>query len=457
MSSTIAFETNQMLELIAIVLFSGVLFSKLSKLIHMPDVVMYILAGILIGPAAFNLIDINDYPAANQLILTFGAAYILYDGGREINLKVLNKVKFSVLSLATLGVVVSTVITGVAASKILHVDLLTGLLLGSVIASTDPSVLVPLFKTMNISKRLKQTIIAESAFNDAVGAITTLTLLGLIAGSAFSLSGTLLELLVSAGGGIAVGLAVGFPASYLIASRKHGVFSEHPSEIGLATVISAYILASHFEFSGFLAVFVVGMICGNKKIIGLWVPEEQYETQVRFKEVLTLILRMMIFILLGASIDFSILFTHLGGALLVVAVLIFISRPLSVLVSVLWDRQAKWSLKEVLYMCWVRETGVIPAALAGMMLAADVPGARIISAVTFAAIFITLTFQASTARLLAHLLKLEEAQPMVAQATTSNQSDNDGAVTDPYSVPSGDEHYSRDCLEEPYPVYLLAQ
>jgi hypothetical protein len=77
--------------------------------------------------------------------------------------------------------------------------------------------------------------------------------------------------------------------------------------------------------------------------------------------------------------------------------------------------------------------------------------------VTFAAIFITLTFQASTAKLLARLLKLEEALPMVAEPTASILSNSDDTVTDPYSVPSGDEHYSRDCLEEPYPVYLLAQ
>lgn len=449
MSSAIAVETNQMLELIAIVLFSGVLFSKLSKLIHMPDVVMYILAGILIGPTALGIINISDYPAANPLILTFGAAYILYDGGREINLKVLNKVKFSVLLLATIGVLVSTLITGLAASKILGLDLLTGLLLGSVIASTDPSVLVPLFKSMNISKKLKQTIIAESAFNDAVGAITTLTLLSLVAGNTFSLGATVMELGVSAFGGILVGIAVGLPASYLIASRKHGIFSEHPSEIGLATVISAYVLATHFEFSGFLAVFVVGMICGNKKFMGLWVPEAQYVTQVRFKEVLTLILRMMIFILLGASIDFSILFSNLGGALLVVAVLIFVARPVSVLVSIPWDRQAKWNLKEVLYMCWVRETGVIPAALAGMMLAAEVPGARLISAVTFAAIFITLTFQASTAKLLAHVLKLEEAPILKASASRLAA-----------DVPLEDtllcgEALSRDSLEEPLPVFAI--
>ena len=94
------------------------------------------------------------------MILSFGAAYILFDGGREIAVKVLNEVKVTVGLLATVGVLISTAITGLFAWKILGIDLMYAMLLGAVIASTDPSVLVPLFKKMNISPRLKQTIIS---------------------------------------------------------------------------------------------------------------------------------------------------------------------------------------------------------------------------------------------------------------------------------------------------------
>ncbi|NTW71083.1 MAG: sodium:proton antiporter [Eubacteriaceae bacterium] len=409
MATDTVLQANKILEFLAIIILSGVVFSKISGIVKLPDVVLYIIAGIIIGPQVLNLVNIDTYPIGNQLILTFGAAYILYDGGREIDLKVLNKVKLSVIVLSTLGVLVSMFITGYFAFKILHIQWIYALLLGAVIASTDPSVLVPLFKNMNINDRLKQTIIAESAFNDAAGAIATFAILGIITAGTFSLSDSIFELFKTSLGGIAVGLILGLLASKAISDSgtKVGVFQEHPSEIALGAVIGAYVISNYFGFSGFIAVFVVGMICGNKKILNMCIPEQFLETHLRFKEVMTIIMRMMIFILLGTHVDFGILFSNIGSTLLIVAILIFVARPISVLVSVTWDRTAKWSMREIIYLMWVRETGVIPAALAGMLVAMNLPNAEIISAVTFAAIFITLTFQASTSKLLAKALKLE--------------------------------------------------
>lgn len=192
----IVFLTEEAMKLIATILIIGVVSAKLSKVLHLPDTVLFILAGVIIGPELLNLVDFKDFPVANQFILTFGAAYILYDGGREIRLSVLNKVKVSVTLLATLGVIISAFITGYFAAKVLHLDFIYGLLLGAVIASTDPSVLVPLFKNMKISPKLKQTIISESAFNDAAGAIVTFVVVGIIGGGAFSVTKSLLELLI---------------------------------------------------------------------------------------------------------------------------------------------------------------------------------------------------------------------------------------------------------------------
>jgi potassium/hydrogen antiporter len=261
---------------------------------------------------------------------------------------------------------------------------------------------------MHISNKLKQFIISESAFNDAAGAIATFATLGIITGASFSVGASISNLLVTSFGGIAIGAIIGSLASLLVTHDKYGYFREHPSEIGIATVAAAYVIATRLNVSGFMAVFVVGIICGNKHLFDLKVPEDQYITQTRFKEVLTLLLRMMIFILLGTHIDFESVAQFWKESLLVVAVLIFIARPLSVLVSVIFDRQAKWSWKEIIYIMWIRETGVIPAALAGMIVSMNVPHANIISSVTFLTILITLSIQASTAQWLAKKLKLEE-------------------------------------------------
>ncbi|WP_085829256.1 cation:proton antiporter [Clostridium massiliodielmoense] len=407
MQSTTVILTEKFLELLVLVILSGVISAKISQKIKLPDVVLFILSGVILGPHVFNLINIDKYPLGNQLILTIGAAYILYDGGREIELKVLNKVKVSVLLLATVGVAISTGITGYFASKIFHIDIMYALLVGAIIASTDPSVLVPLFKNMNISSKLKQTIISESAFNDAAGAIITFSIIGALGGQAVSIGASLLELVKSAGGGILVGGIIGYITTKLISKGRFGYLQEFSSETSLAAVMAAYIIAEHFGFSGFMAVFILGMICGNKKMLNCHVPEEYYITNSRFKEVLTIILRMMIFVLLGTHIQFDILAQYWKGALLVVFVLIFISRPISVFISVLLDRKAKWTFKEILYLMWIRETGVIPAALAGMLVSIKFPHSDIISSVTFSTIIITLTLQASTSKLLARLLKLE--------------------------------------------------
>ena len=407
MENAVIQSANQLMELVGLIIVAGLIFGKISEIIKMPDVVLYILAGIILGPSLLNWINIDKYPVENQLILSFGAAYILYDGGREIDFKILNKVKMSVSLLATAGVLISTVIVGYVAAKVFNIPVYYGLLMGSVIASTDPSVLVPLFKSMNISNKLKQTIISESAFNDAAGAVITFSLIGIILGGEFSLSQSVMQLVKSIAGGVLIGVVAGYLSHLFVDEKKFGILRDHPAELMIATVTGAYLISDRFGFSGFMAVFVVGMFCGNKKVFDFWIPEHSFQTHLRFKEVFTVLLRMMIFVILGTQFVFENLFSNLTPALIVVAVLIFIARPVSVIFSMIADRKAQWKWQEVVYMMWVRETGVIPAALSGMILTMGVDHADIISSVTFATILITLTLQASTSKLLAKVLNLD--------------------------------------------------
>lgn len=407
MENAVIQSANQLMELVGLVIVAGLIFGKISEIIKMPDVVLYILAGIILGPSLLNWINIDKYPVENQLILSFGAAYILYDGGREIDFKILNKVKMSVSLLATAGVLISTIMVGYVASRVFNIPVYYGLLMGSVIASTDPSVLVPLFKSMNISNKLKQTIISESAFNDAAGAVITFSLIGIILGGEFSLSQSVMQLVKSIAGGVLIGVVAGYLSHLFVDEKKFGILRDHPAELMIATVTAAYLISDRFGFSGFMAVFVVGMFCGNKKVFDFWIPEHSFQTHLRFKEVFTVLLRMMIFVILGTQFVFENLFSNLTPALIVVAVLIFIARPVSVIFSMIADRKAQWKWQEVVYMMWVRETGVIPAALSGMILTMGVDHADIISSVTFATILITLTLQASTSKLLAKVLNLD--------------------------------------------------
>jgi len=398
---------ENLMRILAIIILLGIVLTKLSKKIHIPDVVLYIAAGIIIGPSVLKLIDFREYAVVNQVILSFGAAYILFDGGREIGIKVLNEVKLTVGLLATVGVLISTAVTGLFAWKVLGIDLMYAMLLGAVIASTDPSVLVPLFKKMNISPRLKQTIISESAFNDAAGAIVTFTILAVAAGGRFSIGESLLQLVISAGGGVIVGAVFGYIMHVLISEGRYGLLKGHTAEMVVATVLGAYVFCEYIGVSGFMATFIIGMMCGNKGVFNFVVYTEAQETHEKFKEVTISIIRMLIFMLLGAGMNFAIISEYWSGALIVILAFVFIARPVSVLLTVPLDRKAKWNVREMLYLCWTRETGVIPAALAGMLMTMGVPNAGIISAVTSIAIMITLSFQASTAAWLAKKLDLE--------------------------------------------------
>jgi len=121
-------------------------------------------------------------------------------------------------------------------------------------------------------------------------------------------------------------------------------------------------------------------------------------------------MRMLIFILLGSQVSFLLVGRYLGRGILLVLVFIFIARPITVFFCAFPDRRAKWSLRELLFMCWTRETGVIPGALAGILLGMKVPGAEIIASVTFLAILLTILLQATTTRWLAGKLGLLEEQ-----------------------------------------------
>ena len=119
-----------------------------------------------------------------------------------------------------------------------------------------------------------------------------------------------------------------------------------------------------------------------------------------------LIMRMFIFILLGTQVDFALMNQYLYAGVAVVVVFMLVARPVTVFLCALPDRRAKWSLKEMLFMCWTRETGVIPGALAGMLVGMKAPGAQIIASVTFIAILMTILLQATTTKWLARKLDL---------------------------------------------------
>jgi cell volume regulation protein A len=147
-------------------------------------------------------------------------------------------------------------------------------------------------------------------------------------------------------------------------------------------------------------------VLGNQDSLGFKLTERESDELEDFVLTTALIMRMFIFILLGAQVDFGLMNLYLVGGIAVVIVFMLVARPVTVFLCALPDRRAKWSFKEMLFMCWTRETGVIPGALAGMLVGMKAPGAQIIASVTFIAILMTILIQATTTKWLAKKLGL---------------------------------------------------
>jgi potassium/hydrogen antiporter len=393
----------------ALVLAIGTLTALLAQKIKIPDVALFLIVGLLIGPDTLGLIDIRADSALNETILLFGASYILFDGGASLRLGVLRQVWITIVVIATVGVVITAAITGIAAYLILGVPLIVALLLGATLSATDPATLVPIFRQIRIRDRVAQTVISESAFNDAMGAIVTFGVLAAAMGThEFSLATSLFELLKQSIIGIFAGIVLGYAAAFIIAHERWSFLVEYAPVVTLVVVLGAYFSADGLQASGFMAVFVAGIVIGNKDALGFRMEEGEQRKLEEFVSTTAFIMRLFIFILLGTQIDFGLVRQNLAGGIIVTLIFMLIARPATVFICALPDRRARWSFNEMLFMCWTRETGVIPAAIAGLLVGMKAPGAHLIASITFIAILMTILIQAPTTQWLGDKLGLLE-------------------------------------------------
>ena len=390
-----------------LILAIGTLTGFLAQKVRVPDVALFLIVGMAVGPDVLGLIDIKADSALSQIILLFGASYILFDGGASLRFEVLKQTWITIVVIATVGVVITAAITGVAAYFILGVPFIVALLLGASLASTDPATLVPIFRQVKIRDRVAQTVMSESALNDAMGAIVTFGVLAVAMGTGeFSLTASLLGLLKQSLVGIIAGCVMGYLAALLIAHERWAFLAEYAPVVTLVAVIGAYFAADDLQASGFMAVFVFGIVLGNKDSFGFRMEAGEAQKLDEYVATTAFIMRMFIFILLGSQVDFPLMGQYLWSGIAVVVVFMLVARPITVFLCAAPDRRAKWSLNEMLFMSWTRETGVIPAALAGLLIGMKAPGAHMIASITFIAVLMTILIQAPTTKWLAGRLGL---------------------------------------------------
>lgn len=392
--------------LLVLIFGLGMLFGKAANRLKLPDVALFLMAGMIAGQA-FHWIYEPSTSFANQFILVIGSTLILFDGGRNIKLAGLRQVWLTVGMLSIPGVIITCGAVAVAAHALLNLPWLYALLLGAIIASTDPATLIPVFKQVKIRTKVRETVESESAFNDATASILTFSLIAIILGTreVSLLSGTL-DFVKTALGGLLLGAVIGYVMTFLTAHFKLGMLRDYATIAMVVTSLGAYMAGEILGVSGFMATFTAGLIWGNADTFKLDMADKRHEME-HFSENITVIMRMLIFILLGSQVNFPVILDHFWTSLGVILVFIFIARPLTVLICTWPDRKAKWKWNEIIFMFWVRETGVIPAALCGMVAGLGIENSDLIASVTFMAVLITILFQASTTAFVAKKLGLE--------------------------------------------------
>ncbi|MCY0896515.1 MAG: cation:proton antiporter [Alicyclobacillaceae bacterium] len=432
---------EQMVEMLFFVFLGGSVASVLAEKSNVPDVVWFLLVGMLLGPSVLSVLHVPTESLLNQSVLLLGASFILFHGGTMTNLHVLRRMWVSVLLLSTVGVLVTAAVVAVAAHALFALSFSTAFLLGAVVASTDPASLIPIFQRYRIRERVAQAIIAESAFTDATGAIVTTVVFATLVpmavgvpksvsaagvalqsahpsiGETVSQTAHITSLFVSAAqlalGGMLVGVVIGGLTALLLSRSRSGNvrrFPFIPTPLAVVCcVLASLTLANLLHASLFMSVFVGGLTVANGNKGALATSPLTVQSMESFLDVLNLPLRILIFIFLGSQVQLMILWKYGWKIAVVTLVFLFLARPMTVGCSLLPDRLARWQARELLFFCWTRETGVLAAALIGMVTSsAVVPHPALLKSVTLVFILVTLLLQASTAPTLAKWLHLRE-------------------------------------------------
>jgi potassium/hydrogen antiporter len=402
--------TRDVILTLSLLLVAGLFARLLATLLRIPEIVFLLGLGALLGPSALDVIDVPLDSLAAQLVFTLGVSTILFYGGLNLSLEILRKVWLSLGLLAVLGVIVTAVITGTAAALVFGLPFEQGLLIGAVLSPTDPAILIPLFIGSRLRAKVAQTVVAESAFNDPTGAVLALAIAGALVSGKSSVTGPAADfvgqLALSTAGGVLAGIVL----SAAISSRRTGIWRESSAIAVLAVVAMSYVSLDFAGGSGYLGAFLAGLIVGNMKMLGLSMHDEHNRDLVITTRSLADIVTIFVFVLVGANLPFHELGTQILPALAVVAVLLLVARPIAVAVCCLPDRRSRWSRAELAFVCWTRETGVVPAALVGVLAALAVPNVDLLASVVALAILVTLTVQAVPAPWLARRLGLLEVE-----------------------------------------------
>lgn len=380
------------LGLVAIALIAAVLSNRLSSWIKIPAPALFLVASAvlaLVFPALGSVPRLVD-----EQVVSVALVFILFDGGMHIGWRKFRGAVGPIIWLGVAGTAVTAVAIAVAAHLLLGFDWQVSLLLGAALAPTDPAVVFSVLGKREISGRSGTILEGESGANDPVGIALMLSLLAATGSGMDAIAGGLGEFALQMVVGVAVGLGGGWLLAQLV--RRISLTNEALHSIWtLACVLLLYSVAAVLHGSGFLAVFLAGILLGDARA--------PFKREIeRFSSGIASLSEIVVFTLLGLSISLKDVFSPevLLPGILLAALLIFVIRPLFVgLLS--WP--LRFTRGERAFVLWAGLKGAVPILLGIFILQANVPNADRIYAIIVVVVFVSVVLQGSLVPLFARL------------------------------------------------------
>jgi cell volume regulation protein A len=389
-------QAHQLVFIGSLLLLAGILAGTLSSRIGAPLLLAFLGLGMAAGSDGAGL-QIPDKGVA-YLIGSTALALILFDGGLHTRRRVFRLAFSPSLSLATLGVVLTAGITALPAHFLLNLGWLQAGLIGAIVSSTDAAAVFLLLhqRGREISHRVAATLETEAGFNDPVAVFLTITLVEMLSDhGAQSITEIGLFLLRQAAIGTGFGLAGGW---FLV-----GLVNRLPVAAGLypilvmAGTLCLFSGAQIADGSGFLAVYLAGIICGTSRL-------RASQIITRFHEGMAWLAQLILFIMLGLMVVPHQLLPQVPAALSIVLVLVFVARPLAVWICL---TPFRFTVQERLFIAWVGLRGAVPVFLAMIPSLDGLPHAEIYSNAAFIVVLASLVLQGWTIAPAARWLHLE--------------------------------------------------
>ena len=381
----------------AAMLVMSILLSPLSSRVGMPVLLIFLVVGMMMGEDGAGGIRFDDFELA-FVIGNLALAVILLDGGMRTRAETFRVGLKPAVVLATVGVFITAALAGLCAWLVFDLHWMVALLIGAIISSTDAAAVFSLLQGhgLHLNERVSATLEIESGSNDPMAIFLTLMLVSLLsANGASGLTDGLLMLVRQFGIGTIVGVLGGFLIVEL-ANRVRLTPALYPLMVGAAG-LCVFAGANILSGSGFLAIYLAGVIVGNR-------PVRMMPMILQVHDGLAWLAQLCLFLMLGLLVSPLDLLPLAGGGLILALTLIFVIRPLAVF-STLWP--FGFNRRELFFISWVGLRGAVPIVLALFPIMAGLPEARDIFHFAFFIVLVSLIVQGTSLAPLARRLKLE--------------------------------------------------